>query len=120
MSNKFTQKIPNSRGVIYCATTKIAYLEAALISAIALRSQEPDLPITIVSDLDILNQLPLNQYQISPIFLDISEIDGTAFSSRYVKTNLNSFSPYYESIFLDSIQKKIVLRVRYDIWMFFL
>lgn len=40
-----------SRGVIYCALQQGLYLEAALMSAFALRQLEPDLPIVLLSDL---------------------------------------------------------------------
>ncbi len=89
-----------SRGVIYCATSSIAYLEAALISAIALRQYEPDLPITVVSDQAILADLPLDDHGITPHIVTLDQ--DHAFGSRSVKTRLNHFSPYTETLFLDS------------------
>jgi Glycosyl transferase family 8 len=91
------------RGVIYCATTQIAYLESALISAIALRSLEPTLPITIISDQPLLNLLPLDKHGITPRFLGSGEMgDRDAFFSRAIKTQLFSYSPYQETVFLDA------------------
>lgn len=88
-----------SRGVIYSATTNIAYLEAALISAIALRQHEPEIPITLICDQPVLKLLQLDEYQISSRLL---ETNGHAFSSRDIKTRLNAFSPYQETLFLDA------------------
>jgi Glycosyl transferase family 8 len=92
-----------SRGVIYCATSNIAYLEAALISAIALRQYEPNLPITVVSDQAILVDLPLYDalynHGITPHIVTLDQ--DHAFGSRSIKTRLNHFSPYTETLFLD-------------------
>jgi Glycosyl transferase family 8 len=95
-----------SQGVIYCATTSIAYLEAALISAIALRQHEPELPITLVYD---LASIPLwlfhdrlQQHNITPRFVSTAHLSPPVFSSRWIKTRLNQFSPYAETLFLDS------------------
>jgi hypothetical protein len=90
------------RGVIYCATTKTAYLEAALISAIALRQQEPALPITLLSDQPLLTRLPLQDYGLTPRLLDRHDLGQQAFSSRSIKTRLNAYSPYEETLFLDA------------------
>ena len=95
------------QGVIYCATTKTAYLEAAVISAMALRQQEPALPITLLSDQPLLMRLALQDYGISPRLLDRNEIAQstfaqTTFPSRSVKTRLNAYSPYQETLFLDA------------------
>ncbi len=91
-----------SRGVIYCATTNICYLEAALISAMALRQQEPDLPITLISEHPLLQLLPLQRYGITPRVLKVNEVDNTPYLSRYIKTTLNILSPYQETLFLDA------------------
>ena len=91
-----------TRGVIYCATTSTAYLEAAFISAIALRQQNPSLPITLLSDCPLLEQLPLHNYGITPKLLDTCALGHHAFSSRAVKTRLNTYSPYQETLFLDA------------------
>lgn len=90
------------RGVIYFATTNTAYLEAALISAIALRQQEPTLPITVISDHPLLALLPLQNYGITLKVLDAAEVGYHAFSSRSIKTRLNAYSPYQETLFLDA------------------
>lgn len=90
------------RGVIYCATTTTAYLEAALISAIALRQLEPTLPITLISEQPLLNRLPLDAYQITPRFLERHEIRVGPYASRFVKTRLQRLTPYRESLFLDA------------------
>jgi len=91
-----------SRGVIYCATTSICYLEAALISAMALRQQEPDLPITLISEHPLLELLPLLRHGITPRLLKVNEVDNTSYLSRYIKTTLNILSPYQDTLFLDA------------------
>jgi hypothetical protein len=94
-----------NRGIIYCATTSIAYLEAALISALALRQHEPELPITLVYDLASIPQWlfhdQLQEHNITPRFVDTSHLSPLVFSSRWIKTRLNQFSPYAETLFLD-------------------
>jgi lipopolysaccharide biosynthesis glycosyltransferase len=92
-----------SQGVVYCLTDSEAYLEAVLISAIALRSLEPELPISIISNLPQLNKLALKPYKISTRLLTSQElISNNSFISRYVKTHLISWSPYTETLFLDA------------------
>ncbi|XHX77983.1 MAG: putative nucleotide-diphospho-sugar transferase [Stenomitos frigidus ULC029] len=91
-----------NRGVVYCATTSTAYLEAAFISALSLRQQEPALPITLISDCPFLEHLPLQDYGITPKLLDANELGHHAFSSRFVKTCLSTYSPYQETLFLDA------------------
>ena len=90
------------RGVIYFATANIAYFEAALISAIALRQQEPLLPITVISDHPLLTSLPLQDYGLTSKLLNTAEIGCHAFSSRSIKTRLNAYTPYQETLFLDA------------------
>ena len=102
------------RGVIYCATTNPAYLEAAVISAMSLRQQEPALPITLISDQPLLKHLPLQDYGITPRLLDRSERDQHAFSSRSIKTRLNAYSPYQETLFLDA--DILPLKPVFDLW----
>ena len=92
----------SSRGVVYCGATNSAYLEAALISAMALRQQEPEIPITLISDQPLLKFLPLHSHNITPKFLKPGEIDTHAFSSRQIKTRLSTLSPYRETLFLDA------------------
>jgi Glycosyl transferase family 8 len=90
------------RGVIYCATTSDQYLEAALISAIALRQLEPNLPITIITDRLAICNFPISNYGITPRFIRPDELgDRGPFLSRAVKTQLARFSPYEETLFLD-------------------
>lgn len=91
------------RGVIYCATTRDQYLEAALISAMALRQLDPILPITLISDRPLLQQFPVSDYGITPRFIEPNELDDQgAFLSRSIKTQLSRFSPYQETLFLDA------------------
>ncbi len=92
-----------NRGVVYCITNDHAYLEAALISALALRHLEPELPITILSTHTLLKQLVLIHEQISVRFITPQELpQGNAFVSRYLKTDLVHWSPYAETLFLDA------------------
>lgn len=91
------------RGVIYCATTNNNYLEAAFISAIALRKLEPTLPITVISDRPLLQSFPCTDYGITPRLIVPGEVEGHgAFLSRSIKTTLFHFSPYEETLFLDA------------------
>jgi hypothetical protein len=90
------------RGVIYSVTQSIAYLEAALISAIALRKLEPNLPITILSDHPLLDQLPLAPYNITPQKHPAPPGASSTFTSRWIKTRFNEFTPYDETLFLDA------------------
>lgn len=91
------------RGVLYCAVSNTAYLEAAFISAIALRQLEPNIPITLLCDHPSLKLLPLSDYGITPRFIEASEPNHhSSFSSREIKTRLSTFSPYKETLFLDA------------------
>lgn len=93
----------NNRGVVYCATTHDVYLEAAVISALALRQLEPDLPVTIISDRAWLQHIPLWDYAITPRLVTAADLgDSVAFGSRVIKTCLPRFSPYAETLFLDA------------------
>lgn len=90
-------------GAVYCLTDSEVYLEAGLISAIILRGFEPDLPITIISNLNLINKLALETYNISTRFLTSLELpDDNIFVSRYVKTHLIDWSPYQSTLFLDA------------------
>lgn len=92
-----------SQGVVYCLTDSEAYLEAVLISALTLRSFEPDLPIAIISNLARIQRLALKPYGISTRFLTPQELpENHGFISRYVKTHLIELSPYTETLFLDA------------------
>lgn len=94
------------RGVIYCATNHIIFLEAALISAIALHQLDPDLPITIVCDQVTYQPLDLEALGITliqaPPVLEVSASDAQAFVSRNLKTHLAHLSPYQETLYIDS------------------
>ncbi len=97
----------SDRGVVYCVTNDRAYLESALTSAMILRSLEPELPISIGSNLPLLHklstELALRQHNISTIFLNTpDELADHPFVSRYLKTNLINWSPYQETLFLDA------------------
>jgi hypothetical protein len=93
------------RGVVYCATSQIVYLEAALISSIALRELNPEIPITIFCDpaLELISfstlQNSLQAYGINVIELSM---EGDTFLSRSVKTHLNELSPYQETLYVDA------------------
>ena len=93
------------RGVVYCATSQAVYLEAALISSIALRQLNPEIPITIFCD-SALELVPFSTLQnsLQPYGVDIIELsmEGDAFLSRSVKIHLNELSPYQETLYIDS------------------
>ncbi len=93
------------RGVVYCATSQTVYLEAALISSIALRQLNPEIPITIFCD-PALELVPFSTLRnsLQPYGVDIIELsmEGDTFLSRSVKTHLNELSPYQETLYIDS------------------
>jgi hypothetical protein len=90
------------RGIIYLAVQQQEYLEAALISAITLRQQAPQIPITIVSDLYDLKYLDLNKFGLRGKLVTTSpNLSGLA-RSRSLKTQINTYSPYQETLFLDA------------------
>jgi hypothetical protein len=90
-----------NRGVIYCAINQIAYLEAALISALTLRQFHPELPISIVCDHPLATLLPLWEYGIKVIPVVFDQHHDT-FRSRDLKTCLANISPYNETLYLDA------------------
>jgi lipopolysaccharide biosynthesis glycosyltransferase len=91
------------RGAIYCVTDCETYLQSALISALTLRGLEPDLPVTIISNLNLINRLDLEAHNISLRFLTAQELpESSAYISRYVKTRLFDWSPYRSTLFLDA------------------
>lgn len=102
---KVQQNAPmEKQGVVYCATGSGAYLEAALISAIALRNLEPDLPITLISEESQLPRRSLSHYGISIRSLTPADLpaEQLPFVSRSVKTRLFHLSPYEETLLLDA------------------
>jgi lipopolysaccharide biosynthesis glycosyltransferase len=91
------------RGVIYCATNHIIFLEAALISAIALRQLNPEIPVTIVCDASTYQDLALDDFGITLIKAPIeSDYNTLAFVSRNLKTRLSKITPYQETLYIDS------------------
>jgi hypothetical protein len=88
------------RGAIYCATDHPIYLEAALISAIAFRQLNPDIPVTLICDRTIADPISLQNYGIT--LIEISTEPGSGFQSRNLKTRLASLSPYAETLYIDS------------------
>lgn len=90
------------RGVVYLAVNHPSYLEAALISAIALRDHEATLPITIFSNVPELDDLCLDRYDIDRRWLDLPASTPSLGLSRRLKTQLNTHSPYGETLFLDA------------------
>jgi hypothetical protein len=91
------------RGALFCTTGSFFYLEAALISALALRQHEPLLPITLLSDRPQLQGVDLQGTGIS-LRLVQPNLPAAAknFSSRWIKTNLASLSPYRDSLYVDA------------------
>jgi hypothetical protein len=93
------------RGVIYCATNHIVFLEAALISAIAFRQLNPAIPVTIVCDDSTYQDLDLADPGITLIQAPIESDKNAAlnaFVSRNLKTRLAGITPYQETLYVDS------------------
>jgi lipopolysaccharide biosynthesis glycosyltransferase len=90
------------RGIVYVAVNQEKYLEAALTSALCFRRQDLATPITVISDLPIVNHLNLKQHAVSPRLLKPTEIIDKPFFSRYLKTQLGFYSPYRETLYLDA------------------
>ncbi|MBV9573044.1 MAG: hypothetical protein JOY93_03245 [Acidobacteriales bacterium] len=78
-------------GAIYVITQDARYLDMLLISAASLRSNMPDLPITVFS------QFPVQ----SPLFRDVIPVKPTQ-DGFYDKTTLIRQSPYERTLFLDA------------------
>ncbi len=92
------------RGVIYCAVNSIHYLEAALISAFALRQFEPTLPIVILTNVAEATRLDLAPLGIKLQFIQVPPYPRLpdARDSRYVKTSLAVLSEFEETLYLDA------------------
>jgi hypothetical protein len=91
------------RGVIYCATNQIVFLESALISAIAFRQLNPEIPVTILCDTATYQDLGLEDLGIHLTKAPIESDDQSlAFVSRNLKTRLAGISPYQETLYIDS------------------
>ncbi len=92
-----------NRGVIYCATNRTIFLEAALISAIAFRQLNPEIPVTIVCDDSTYQNLALATCGIELVKAPIESDDHSlAFVSRNLKTRLATITPYQETLYIDS------------------
>lgn len=92
------------RGVVYCATNQAIFLESALISAIALRRHNPEIPVTILCDAATYRTLPLQDDKITLIKapIEADKNGSTAFVSRNLKTRLAGITPYQETLYIDS------------------
>jgi Glycosyl transferase family 8 len=93
-----------TRGVVYCAINSIHYLEAAIISASALRSFEPTLPIVIFSNLPETKDIDLSRQEIQITSIQIPPYSRLirAKNSRFIKISLSSLSPFEETLYLDA------------------
>ncbi len=92
-----------NRGVIYCATNHTIFLEASLISAIAFRQLNPDIPVTIICDDSTYQDLDLQNLGITLIKIPIeSDKNSNTFVSRNLKTRLAGITPYQETLYIDS------------------
>lgn len=94
-----------NRGVIYCATNQIIFLEASLISAIVFRHLNPEILVTIVCDDSTYQDLDLEHLGITLLQAPIDSDPNTAansFISRNLKTRLAKITPYQETLYIDS------------------
>ena len=89
---------------MYCAVRSPLYLEAALLSALALRQLEPDLPIVLLSDFERLESLGLERFHLTcqRVVLPDKGLLPQAMVSRWVKTHLPEWSPFAETLYLDA------------------
>jgi hypothetical protein len=96
--------ISPTRGVVYCAIKNPLYLEAALISALALRQLEPDLPILLLSDFSHLTGLRLERFNIltQTLVIPDSRRLPNGLESRLIKTSLPEFTPFEQTLYLDA------------------
>jgi hypothetical protein len=92
------------RGVVYCAVHSWLYLEAAVISAFALRQWEPQLPIVLVTDQNGVEAQKLAAFGITVKLVEFPDrwrsLEG--FESRLVKTSLPDFTEFEETLYLDA------------------
>ncbi len=72
------------------------------MSAVALRAQDAHIPILVISNLPGLNHLPLERYAITPRCLGQPTSTPSLGLSRWLKTQINTYSPYDETLFLDA------------------
>jgi hypothetical protein len=93
-----------NRGVIYCATNNVFFLEAALISAIAFRQLNPDISVTIFCDASTYQKLPLEDVGIKlvKVSMEADRNKSLGFVSRNLKTQLAKITPYQETLYIDS------------------
>ncbi|UBF30097.1 hypothetical protein K9N68_38615 (plasmid) [Kovacikia minuta CCNUW1] len=92
------------RGVVYCALKIPEYLEAAVISAFALRQLEPDLPIVLLTDFAGVERLGLEWFNITVKRIVLPEVWRLpdAMESRLVKTSLLELVEFDETLYLDA------------------
>ena len=103
------------RGALFCGSGSFNYLEAAFISALALRQHEPDLPITVFSDLPGLNSVNLEDTCITICLVSPQVAPGSdAFASRWIKTRLAKLSPYCNSLYVDA--DMLAMQPLGDLW----
>ncbi|UBF30168.1 hypothetical protein K9N68_39180 (plasmid) [Kovacikia minuta CCNUW1] len=92
------------RGVVYCALKIPEYLEAAVISAFALRQLEPELPIVLLTDFAGVEGLGLERFNITVKRIVLPEVWRLpdAMESRLVKTSLPELVEFDETLYLDA------------------
>lgn len=92
-----------SKGAIYVAFG-YEYVIQALNSIRSLKSIHPELPVTIVTNLNINN---INQQKLidkgsnNPLFDNIIFLDIPDKDNRLIKTKVNEYSPYDDTLYLD-------------------
>jgi hypothetical protein len=104
-----------NRGALFCGSGSFDYLEAALISALALRQHEPGLPITVLSDLPSLDCIDIEDTGITMRLVGPGVAPGSkAFASRSIKTRLAMLTPYRESLYIDA--DMLAMQPLGDLW----
>jgi len=91
-----------NKGAIYIATTTRAYLKTALTSALLLRELNPTLPIRMVVEKNIIQPFPFDQYGIEIVLVSALPEQAHGYYSREIKTQLNKYSEYDKTIYIDA------------------
>ncbi len=88
------------RGVLYVASGDFSYLMHAACSILSLRDNGYDGPISILTDFKPAQLRGLKKYDVQCIPVEIPK--NARRPSRWIKTQLASFSPYKQTLAIDA------------------